>query len=111
MNNCIPWVAGLFEGEGYIRRVGSRHRRFQAELSLGMCDADIIYRLNDIFPGQLRTKSGRKPHQPPIIEWCVTGQSRVRHILSILLPHFGYRRAYDASNVLDYIDGCYSTQA
>ena len=101
----ISWAAGVFEGEGYIRDVRQRPK---AELSVAMCDLDVIQALHSLLG--VGTISGpqrrtRNPAHTPIWVWCVTGKQRVAAVLTQMLPYFGSRRAFHALNCLDYIDG------
>ena len=42
----IAWLAGLFEGERCI----SIERNGGTRLTIGMCDRDIIDRVDDLYP-------------------------------------------------------------
>lgn len=101
----IEWAAGLFEGEGYIRRVSPTKRK--AELQLAMTDYDVVAKfVKAIGLDTSRIKSHIcRPGTQTQYRIFVTGIDTVRRVLTLFLPYFGYRRSYDAQNVLDALDG------
>ena len=93
------WVAGLFEGEGYIRRPP------QLQIAIQMTDYDVLERFRDITNANRITFHDRpKPNVSRIYRVLITGKDRVRTFLIAILPYLGMRRAHKALDVLDYIE-------
>ena len=103
MTDTTQWAAGLFEGEGCIRK--DKRKKATFELSLGMTDLDVVERFKDyVGDGSIKLMPQAKPHHKPYYRWTLSGKAKVRSLLSKLLPYFGNRRAYVALNALDDID-------
>ena len=97
------WAAGLFEGEGCIKK--DKRKRATFELLLGMSDLDVVNRFRDVVgAGSVIPQKQRFAHHKPMWRWSVTNKKDIRRILELLLPHFGQRRSYVALNCLDDID-------
>ena len=105
--DTIDWAAGLFEGEGYIRK-SSNHTYVKAEICLDMCDLDIVERFRRVMGvgGNIFHTDHPNPNASLLHRYTITGKERVKKCLQRMLPFFGHRRAYTALNVLDAIDGC-----
>lgn len=102
---AVIWAAGLFEGEGYIRRV--KPDNWRPELQLAMTDYDVVARFAEAIDHDTSRISCHtcRPDTQPQYRLFVTGKAAVRRVLNLLLPYFGNRRSYDAQNVLDALDG------
>ena len=96
----IPWIAGVFEGEGYIRTYDSN----SYEVVVKMCDLDILERIQQECGGSITPYSPTNRKHTLIFCWRLTKKSHVRNFLSSILPYLGYRRTYAAQNLLDAID-------
>ena len=94
----IEWAAGLFEGEGYIRKPNKKHTY---EVAVKMTDLDVLQKMQDLFGGSV--KPSHSAHKP-IWTWRLTKKQAVREFLIKMLPHFGERRSHQALNVLDWIE-------
>jgi hypothetical protein len=103
MSTQIAWATGIFEGEGYM---GKRNTGNSARLTMRMCDFDVVERVYEIFGcgnlGLFHPES-HKTHKPQL-GWNVGKKADVIKCLSLMLPYFGYRRAYDALNILDDLE-------
>lgn len=102
----IAWLAGLFEGEGCM----SIAKNGGTRLTIRMTDRDVIERVNALLPGtkiQVVTPKPAKAYtnQPKTqYAWRISNPDQVRKILTMLLPHFGERRAAKAIEVLMHLD-------
>ena len=103
----FAWAAGLYEGEGCLKR--DKRWKTTYELKIRMCDLDVLQTFQkfvecgNISPVKLAPKH---KHWSPIWEFRVCNQAGIRKILTGMLPYLGLRRAYDAQNYLDCVDGC-----
>ena len=99
------WAAGLFEGEGTIRKFNPA--KYFYEVAIKMTDLDILVRMQNLYGGTINLQPLTAPHHKPIWRWSLGTKSRVRQFLINILPHLGYRRAYAAQNLIDRIDGAF----
>ncbi len=99
----IAWAAGLFEGEGCITWKTRRGKPYPYVM-MTMTDKDVMQKFCSMFGLSLYHRPKRKSHWQD--QWAVeTGaKHKVKELLSAMLPFFGERRAYKASNTLDLID-------
>lgn len=89
----IAWAAGLFEGEGCVRR----------QLEIEMTDKDVIYKFWEIMNcGNVYYRE--RPDVKPTWRWKVGNKRDVVKCLSLMLPYFGSRRGHKALNILDSIE-------
>ena len=89
----IAWAAGLYEGEGTVRR----------QLEIEMTDQDVINRFRDIMDcGDVTYRE--RPNVKPAWRWRAGNKRDVSRCLTLMLPFFGNRRAYKALNILDSIE-------
>ena len=99
----IEWAAGLFEGEGFIRRINPSNITY--EVNVKMTDRDIVERFIPLFGGSVTpNKLPANPKHKPTYTWRLTSKTAVRQFLVTMLPFFGHRRANQALNLLDYIE-------
>ena len=107
MQPCsIEWAAGLFEGEGSIYQnkvFGGKYS--YPRIQITMSDEDVIRRFSEVvgiphYSIHKTTKENRKQ----CWTWRTGVRDEVRHILGMLLPYFGNRRAYTALNILDDLE-------
>lgn len=89
----LAWAAGLYEGEGTVRR----------QLEIEMTDKDVITKFRDIMDCGYVTYRER-PGVKPTWRWRVGNKRDVIRCLTLMLPFFGNRRAYKALNILDSIE-------
>ncbi len=104
----IAWAAGLYEGEGHLTR--DKRKTATYMLRLSMTDKDIIERFASVWNTGTVTPINT-PHAKSKSHWKqqwlfrVCNKYQIRRILEAMLPYLGLRRAYDAQNCLDAIDG------
>lgn len=90
------WVAGIIEGEGYIRHVSRAYR-----LVVTMTDEDIIRRVHAVtgvgtVNGPYQAKGNRKPAW----RWQSTRKAETVEVLRRIRPWLGDRRGREADAVL-----------
>ena len=106
MNHSIEWAAGLFEGEGTMVKDKRRPNSFQ--LSLHMCDKDVVEKFAKVVGYgnvvTLHPPVHKKQGWSEFHRWTCAKRSEIRRILSAMLPYFGDRRAYTALNILDDLE-------
>lgn len=100
----IEWAAGLFEGEGHIRKFSPL--KYDYAVHIKMTDLDILDRFEEMFGGTIKRRPLTAPHHKPIWEWRLGTKAKVKNFLVLMIPHFGYRRTYLAQNLLDAMDAC-----
>jgi len=99
----IAWAAGLFEGEGCIYWQPKPSGRGQPSLQMRMTDEDVLLKFCKIVG---RGKVETKPYFQDVRStktvwvWHVRDVEGVRHVLGLLMPHFGNRRRAKAREVL-----------
>ena len=101
----IAWVTGLFEGEGCIYK---DPRCNSVRLTLNSTDKDIIDRFfMYVDCGSIKPINfpPERQHFKPAWVWAVNSRADVKRLLSLMLPMLGERRAYNALNALDTLDG------
>lgn len=64
------WLAGLFEGEGYIAFSKGRPKR----LTIEMTDLDILQRVLSTFGGVLYEPKSRNPKWKKTWVWSISGE-------------------------------------
>ena len=102
--STIEWAAGLFEGEGSIPKFNNA--KYQYEVKIKMTDLDILERVQSLFGGKIYPQPSSAAHHKPIWQWCISNKAGVKDFLMKILPYLGYRRTYQAQNMLDAIDRC-----
>jgi hypothetical protein len=102
----IAWLAGLFEGERCI----SIERNGGTRLTIGMCDRDIIDRVDDLYPCPRIQAVVPKPARPNYNQprtryvWRINDPAKVREFITLVLPWLGERRTTKALDVLHHLD-------
>ena len=104
----IAWATGVFEGEGCISMSQSGSRP-KVRLTLGMCDLDIVARVQSVFggAGSLREHHGTE-HDAGVAagtrkrqwKWDVCAFEHVQAILAMMWPYLGARRRAKARELL-----------
>ena len=98
MNISIAWAAGIFEGEGSIRKARNG-------LKVAMTDLDVLEKFQSIVGvGSIRPYKLQRSHHKQGYDWACWKAADVKHVLNLFLPYFGNRRAYHALNALDTIE-------
>lgn len=98
--NDIPpieaaWLAGILEGEGSFISKG------RPKIQVAMTDQDIIIRLSKLTGvGRVYAVRRQKPHHKDAWLWAVNRPAHVEHIIRLVLPWLGHRRALAAMDVL-----------
>lgn len=89
MDDSIAWAAGLFEGEGNISIQPSGRRKLnrQVQVRLSMNDEDVVRRFMAVV-GRGTVTLRKK-------QWCwrVCNKADCLHVLEMLRPYMGARRA------------------
>lgn len=86
----VLWVAGLYEGEGYLVQ---HARNGHWAIGVHMTDLDVIERLRDAVGfGSIHTYLGSVPHHKPIHKWRLSQRQQVAEVVRTLRPHMGARR-------------------
>lgn len=91
------WLVGLYEGEGHCRI-----SRGRAQLTIKMCDLDVLERAREIanvgnINGPYRVNM---PNRKPIYAWTVYRNNDARRLLAQMLPLLGKRRKEQVRDVL-----------
>lgn len=96
----LGWLAGLFEGEGYISLHSSG-----ACIGINMTDRDVIEMVNHVWPSPSGVKSyaGQNGHKEQY-RWRLTSRRAARAFLDTMLPLFGVRRSTRAREAIEHID-------
>ena len=96
----LDWVCGLYEGEGstFVSKSG------QPYVAVEMTDRDVVQRFADFFGLNVTGPSLRSGSIKPLWRAQSAKRSKVREILSKMLPSLGDRRAHQALNVLDHLE-------
>ena len=100
--HTIEWAAGLFEGEGCMGTTEGLHY-----IKVSMTDEDVVNSFADVFDLKVTgpySYTGAKAHCKPYWQCKSKKQSKVREVISSMLPHFGLRRAHKALNILDDLE-------
>lgn len=82
----IAWAAGLFDGEGYVRRVDSRHR----QMALQMTDKAIVERFRDAVGGGPIRGPEVRPGRQDMWRWDASSASAVT-VCQTLMPYVSER--------------------
>lgn len=95
----IEWLAGLFEGEGYIS--GPTKLPHQWMLGITSTDYDVLEKVVSIGGGKIYGpyKTGI-PNRKPQFTWYLSKKSDSVPLLEKLLPHMCSRRAERAAIAL-----------
>lgn len=86
----LPYVAGLFDGEGYItinkyHHPKGTHIRYQLFVGIGMTDKPVIEAIAEQFGGMFTSyKSPKKPTHRRVFEWRVSSKSAVPFLKAVL---------------------------
>ena len=100
----IAWAAGLFEGEGtlHLARHGKSTVPRYPQVSLGMCDLDVVERFMAVVgvgPIRKQDRSHLPNHQDCYYWVCENGRDCAA-VIDMLIPFFGARRSKRAAEVL-----------
>lgn len=85
----LPYVAGIFDGEGYItinkyRHPSGRHIRYQLHVGIGMTDKPVIEAIAKQFGGMSTSyKSPKKVTHRRVFEWRVSSKSAVPFLKAV----------------------------
>lgn len=90
------WLAGLFEGEGYLSRIPGNGVR----MGINMCDEDVVRRAYELAGGSFRDKPAGNPRHKPQWLWQVTNWPDVLSLCAVLLPFMGQRRRAKMESVI-----------
>jgi hypothetical protein len=91
----VAWLAGILEGEGSFISKG------RPRIQVAMTDQDIIARLSELTGvGRVYAVSRQKPHHKDAWLWTVNRPAHLEHIIRLVLPWLGQRRALAAKDVL-----------
>lgn len=94
----VSWLAGLFEGEGYLSRIKASGIR----LGINMTDEDVIRRVGNLVGGQVypRKRPASRPNWKPLWAWQLTNWPDVLELCALLLPWMGARRRAKMEEVI-----------
>ncbi len=83
----VAYLAGIFDGEGWITSVKGKHTTTYSEVGVGSITVALMEWLLAHIPGSVF----RPRHTPEGLhqqyEWKLRGQLRVHDFLSLVLPH------------------------
>lgn len=104
------WVAGIIEGEGCLGLHMKQPKKSEPypmfKISVNMTDEDVIKKLHAYVGAG--TISGpcfhKNPKFKPFWRWHVNRRDIVYLLCSLLLPHFGNRRAAKAQKIMEAIN-------
>ena len=100
------WATGIIEGEGYFVRMPNAK---SGKIGCRMTDLDVLQRLQELWGGSIyEVKSAQaKVHTEwkPAWTWILGKRSEVYKVVETMLPLLNQRRAYQAQNLLDHLDG------
>ena len=86
-NTEVAWAAGLFDGEGSVRKVDSRHRM----ISVQMTDLGILERFDRALGGVGGISGPRiLPKRKPMWHWYACSENAVT-VADLLLPYVDER--------------------
>ena len=98
----IVWAAGLFEGEGCIKKIARNRYR---SITIAMTDNDVMERFVDVIGyGNLNGPYLNKLSTKPFWRWDCAKKSEVLRILKMFLPHLGKRRAEKAIEAITHLN-------
>lgn len=98
----VTWLAGLFEGEGYISLLPSQGIR----VGINMTDKDVLEKAHWLFGGRFDKPTRREPYKT-LYRWLITNWTDAIELLDVIRPYMGERRtskigealaAYDAND-------------
>lgn len=88
----VIWFAGLFEGEGCLSNIKPKDRKATKwSMMLKMTDPDIIYKIQDLFGGNVYVKEHANPKHKTSYEWQIC-MSQAYPICAAIYPFMGERR-------------------
>lgn len=84
----IIWLAGLFEGEGYVLFPGKN----EVNIGIKMNDQDVIEKIHQIFGGSIYHYDREDPRHSDYWVWSLRKREEVKIIIERILPWMGERR-------------------
>lgn len=89
----LEYLAGIVDGEGYIRSTVSNHKYFYVRLQVVNTHRGLLDEIQRCFGGSIRDHAGTKPRlgKKPIWKWDTAGRNADR-ILNLILPHLIVKR-------------------
>jgi hypothetical protein len=97
MDCQLAWLAGLFEGEGYL---GLSHEG-RPQIQLGMTDEDVVNRACKIAGvGYVKVRPRLTKGGKQMWYWTVGRCEEAAQIIELMLPFLGERRSKRAKEVL-----------
>lgn len=93
----IAYLAGIFEGEGSVSvgtvYRGKQHDTLQLIVRVGMSDADVIIRLQQITGvGTISSYQPNRAGSKMCYRWSVTNRDECDTVLAAIWPYLGVRR-------------------
>lgn len=117
MKTSIQYLAGLFDGEGWIsisrsspKWKNTRAKSFQYELKVGvaMCDYRPIKEFADFFDGNIRFQIYKNPKRKPLYHFT-TSHRKAEKIIQQLIPYLICKKE-QAQLALDFYQYCKDTR-
>lgn len=105
----IAWLAGMYEGEGWVEVTLPTHPRARtsirrARLRIGSSDLDITQRLAALSSSStITTRRATDPKHKTMHYWSVADMDEVSRLLTLMRPWMGNRRGKRADEVLTLI--------
>jgi hypothetical protein len=98
----IAWIAGFYEGEGCLEQTSLHGFR----ISIASTDLDVLIKAQSFMEsGTINPLKKYKEHHKDAWRYRLGDKKTVSKLLQNMLPWLGNRRAYDALNALDKMDG------
>lgn len=97
------WLAGLFEGEGWITHTRNGKIATRWQVGISMTDQDVIERVLEITGcGHITDHDRGKvlPGRKTVYRWCVSSKAEMIFIINSILPLLSSRRRSRALEAL-----------
>jgi hypothetical protein len=103
-NYVVPYLAGLFDGEGTfaLKRSGTKNLRFQPVIRIGMTHEETIAFAAGIFGVTYDRRVSKRPYTKDMFILGVTTEKEIRQIATALIP-FSRTRHKQLELALEYL--------
>lgn len=105
----LGWLAGLLEGEGSFKWKKRPGREAQPQISIQMCDEDVIRRLAAVWNSAVARREPKHSHWSPSWETSIGGRKAFL-VMRAVLPIMGERRAAKIREIMEEVAHRYDTK-
>ncbi len=98
------YIAGIVDGEGYIRisRASNRRNTYVGRIGITNCDLQLLTWVLSMFGGNIHSKKCYSSRHSKSYEWAIHRKCDIRFLIEAILPYLRIKRR-QAELMLDFL--------